>query len=102
MNSVWRAIPTRRLQSRLAAPEPLPDRIDENQQGKFKRQRVAQAGSSFDRRVESRDVRGPDNTAVDESPYCNPHTQLDDEFGSEKHGNCDEKSHVSFNIVQER
>jgi hypothetical protein len=50
--------------------------------------------------MESRDIPCPDDTALDETLHRKRHAPVDDEFGGNEYGDCDEESHMSFDIVQ--
>src|SRR3954468_10074760 len=99
--SFRRPVPSRRFQGNASEPDPMPDCVNENQQAHFECQGVATAGGAFDGGVKLWRLVQSNDPALGKAFDRSPQALMNNRFGSNEHRECDEESHMSFNIAQE-
>jgi hypothetical protein len=95
-------IPGGLRQGDCAPPGPLAHRIDEHDQNQFESDRVAELHGGIDRGVESVELAGWDQVALEEFTDHDLQTLVDQQFRGDQRGQADQEADVVLDIEQKR
>ena len=98
--AAWHRVPGWGDDAESAVPDPQAKRVNSDKKNHFDGDGITQPGGRLDRRLKTRQVFFPDNSAFDKSPHSRASARMSNQLGPDEHWESNQKSYLHLNIIE--